>query len=361
MHFPMRKLFVGLGCLIFLLGIAGEANASAVKFTIDSPSYWVDKVEYQMDAAPFIKNGRTYIPIRYAATVCGVQSENISYDPQSQRATLVTDSGTEIGLKLGSKQIYINGIPSTTDAQPELVNGRLYVPVRHVVLVFQRKLYWDENTRSVLVDIGDYLTKAVEDLQKGSFASALEKCNQFLFISPNDSGARLVKGVAEFQLGNMQEAISSFDKAIELDPNNDLAHLSRAEARWAIYMNDKSTTAMAESESQERLKEILTDVDKSIEVSKDPMMLYCRRAGLHNYMGEFGKAIDDCNQAIALNKDYRLSYYRKATAIYFQKGQGAFEKELDRILGIFPDDQWANNCQNILKNKKKFVFDLTDW
>lgn len=361
MKLLVKNFWIGLICLILLFGLAGSAEASVVKFTIDSPQYSVDKAEYQMDAAPYIKDGRTYIPIRYVASVCGVKMDNIRYDGQTGTAALIKDDGTEITLKLGSRQIFINGVSSTTDAAPELVRGRIYVPVRHVVLVFQRKVYWDEKNRSILVDIGDYLSKAVEDLQKESYSSALEICNEFLDISPNDSGARLVKGIAQFKLKDMEGAMDSFDKAVELDPLNDLAYLSRAEARWGIYMKDKEAKALTDSESKESLDKILADVSKSIEVSKEPMLLYCRRAGLYNYLGEYAKAIADCDKAIELNPDFQLAYYRKATAIYLKNGQDSFENELDKITIKFPDDQWAASCQDILKNNKKFVFDLTDW
>lgn len=361
MNYLVKRLFIELSCLVFLFALVGVADASVVKFTIDSPNYWVDKIKYQMDAAPYIKDGRTYIPIRYVASVCGVKAENIGYDSQTGMTTLIKDDGTKVGLKLGSSQIFINGISSTTDAVPEIVKGRMYIPVRHVVLVFQHKLYWDEITRSVLVDIGDYLPKAIEYLQKESYSSALDKCNEFIYISPNDSGARLVKGIAQFKLADMPGAIDSFDKSIELDSKNDLAYLSRAEARWAIYMNDKEVKALTESESEEILNKILEDVNMSVEVSQEPKLLYCRRAGLYNYMGEYNKAITDCDKAIELDSKYRLSYYRKATAIYFKNGQNSFEDELAKIKNKFPDDQWATSCQDILKNKKHFVFDLTDW
>lgn len=361
MHYPIRKLLIGFCCLVFPFIFVGAADASVVKFTIDSPNYWVDKVEYQMDACPFIKDGRTYIPIRYVATVCGVTSDNIRYDNETRMATLIKDDGTELGLKLGSNQIFINGISSTTDAVPELVNGRIYVPVRHVVLTFQRKLYWEEKTRSVLIDIGDYLPQAVAELQQGSYRSALERANKFLDISPNDSGAMLVKGIAQFKLEDIQGAIESFNGAAKLDPANDLAWLSRAEARWELYIKDKEAQALTESEAKEKLSQILEDVNKAIEVSQEPVLLYGRRAGLYNYLGEYAKAIADCDKAIELNPDFQLAYYRKATAIYFKNGQASFEDELEKIMTKFPDDQWAASCQDILKNKKKFVFDLTDW
>lgn len=359
--YPLRNIIRGLICLCLLFGFTQAADASTVKFTVDSPSYWVDKVEYQMDAAPYIKDGRTYIPIRYVGNVCGIKDENITYDASTRTATFINDAGTEISLQLGVNKIFINGISSGTDAAPELIAGRIYVPVRYAVLAFQKKLYWDEETRSIIIDIGEYLTKAVEQLQNGSFSTALELCDNFLGISPNDSGAHLVKGISLFQLGKMPEAIASFDKSIQMDPKNYLAYLSRAEARWGVFMNDKQNAALTDAETKERLGDVLADVDKSVEVSSEPMMLYCRRAGLHNYMGNYNAAIADCNQAVELDPDYRLAYYRLATAHYFKSGEQAFTSELDKILNKFPDDEWASSCKDILKNKKKFVFDLTDW
>ncbi|HEX3010692.1 MAG TPA: copper amine oxidase N-terminal domain-containing protein, partial [Syntrophomonadaceae bacterium] len=83
MKLLVKNFWIGLICLILLFGLAGSAEASVVKFTIDSPQYSVDKAEYQMDAAPYIKDGRTYIPIRYVASVCGVKMDNIRYDGQT--------------------------------------------------------------------------------------------------------------------------------------------------------------------------------------------------------------------------------------------------------------------------------------
>ena len=255
MH-TLRNIVRGLVCLCLLFGYTQAADASTVKFTVDSPSYWVDKVEYQMDAAPYIKMAEPIYPLDMLV-MSGIKDENITYDASTQTATFINEAGTEISLQLGVNKIFINGISSGTDAAPELIVGRIYVPVRYAVLAFQKKLYWDEETRSIIIDIGDYLTKAVEQLQKGSFSTALELCDNFLSISPNDSGAHLVKGISLFQLGKMPEAVPSFDKSIQMDPSNDLAYLSRAEARWGIFMNDKQNTALTDTESKERLAPIL--------------------------------------------------------------------------------------------------------
>ncbi|MCL6560961.1 MAG: copper amine oxidase N-terminal domain-containing protein, partial [Firmicutes bacterium] len=56
----------------------GEQKATVV-FTINSTTYTVNGVEKTMDAAPYIKNDRTFIPVRYAAEACGVTADNIMY------------------------------------------------------------------------------------------------------------------------------------------------------------------------------------------------------------------------------------------------------------------------------------------
>mgnify|MGYP003729947825 CR=1 FL=1 len=44
---------------------------------------------------------------------------------------------------------------------------------------------------------------------------------------------------------------------------------------------------------------------------KEPA-LYCNRAAAYNNMNKFKEAIEDCNQALALNSSYAKAYVRRA-------------------------------------------------
>ncbi len=75
-----RKALVAVCTLFLILILPARADASAM-FTIGSSVYGMDGGEQQMDVAPYIDNGRTYLPVRYAAEACGVAPGAITWNP----------------------------------------------------------------------------------------------------------------------------------------------------------------------------------------------------------------------------------------------------------------------------------------
>ncbi|MEN6391302.1 MAG: copper amine oxidase N-terminal domain-containing protein, partial [Syntrophomonas sp.] len=80
-------------CIVFilLLGIGGENQAWATgsaTFTVGSTSYYMDGVAQNMEVAPYINNGRTYVPILYLAQALGVQTKDVVWDAGTATITL---------------------------------------------------------------------------------------------------------------------------------------------------------------------------------------------------------------------------------------------------------------------------------
>ncbi|MCL5780972.1 MAG: copper amine oxidase N-terminal domain-containing protein [Firmicutes bacterium] len=105
----------------------------SVLFNIGSSVYTVDSVTKVMDAAPYIKNGRTYVPVRYLALALGVTEENIGYE--NGVVTLVKGD-TTLKLTMGSTTLTKNDTAVTMDVAPETVNGRTMLPARFVAEAF---------------------------------------------------------------------------------------------------------------------------------------------------------------------------------------------------------------------------------
>lgn len=53
----------------------GEYKGTTVEFPIDQNYYFVNGEKYYMDTTSYISNGRTYIPIRFAAEALGFTVE----------------------------------------------------------------------------------------------------------------------------------------------------------------------------------------------------------------------------------------------------------------------------------------------
>ena len=131
----------------------GEIRATTT-FTIGSTTYTVveaaEAVEKTMDVAPYIKNGRTYLPVRFVADALGVTDENIIWDPVN--ATVTIFKGDRIAqMTIGSNVLVVNGVQLTMDAVPEIQSGRTMLPVRWMAQALGASIEWDAETQQVTV------------------------------------------------------------------------------------------------------------------------------------------------------------------------------------------------------------------
>jgi hypothetical protein len=123
-----------------------KVNAS---FRIGDLTYTVDGTALTMDAAPFIRDGRTYVPVRYVAMASGIPEKNIIYENNT-----VTIQNGEQWIKLlpGSKNMETNKGPVNMDVPALLENGRTFLPVRWVCEAFDLKVQWIDESQTVLIN-----------------------------------------------------------------------------------------------------------------------------------------------------------------------------------------------------------------
>lgn len=139
--------------------IVKVVNAKAVSatkrdssFVIGSTTYKVNGVEKTMDVAPYIKNGRTYMPVRFAALAAGVDEANIIWDGVKRTVTLMKGDRV-VQMTIGSKTMVINGVAITMDAAPEITSGRTMLPFRYVGQALGATVGWDEATKTVTMHV----------------------------------------------------------------------------------------------------------------------------------------------------------------------------------------------------------------
>jgi N-acetylmuramoyl-L-alanine amidase len=85
-------------------------------FGIDNPVMKINEREYQMDVAPFIREQRTYVPIRHAAEFLHM---DVSWDAEHRTAVLVT-----IPLHILAENDTIEGIVEVYDTTEDLLLER---------------------------------------------------------------------------------------------------------------------------------------------------------------------------------------------------------------------------------------------
>lgn len=105
-----------------------------IKLRIGSKDMVVNGEKKIIDAEPYIKNGRTMVPLRVIAESLGA---TIEWSDALKEIT-ITRKGKVIRLRIGSKEAFIKEPGQTgetkiiLEAPPEIVKGRTFVPLRFV-------------------------------------------------------------------------------------------------------------------------------------------------------------------------------------------------------------------------------------
>jgi len=125
----------------------------SVVFAIGVNKYFVDdKIEgVIMDARPFIKNGRTFVPVRYMGNALGVTNDNIAWNGDLNKAGL-RFGGNSVDMIIGVARITVNGRDRDIDVAPVLneSEGRTYLPARYIAEGLGFEVDWDEASQTVL-------------------------------------------------------------------------------------------------------------------------------------------------------------------------------------------------------------------
>ncbi|KJS01660.1 MAG: hypothetical protein VR68_04460 [Peptococcaceae bacterium BRH_c4a] len=129
-----------------------SATKRAASFVIGSTDYTVNGNTMTMDVAPFTKDGRTFLPVRYVAQALGVSDANIIWDGVNETVTLLKGDKV-VQLKIGSKTLLVNGVSITMDVSAELVSGRTMLPFRSIAQALGATVGWDEATQTVTMDL----------------------------------------------------------------------------------------------------------------------------------------------------------------------------------------------------------------
>lgn len=99
------------------------------------------------DAKPYIKNGRTLVPVRFVSEEMGAK---VTWNDRN-REVLIEKNGKKILLKIASKNVYVNGVKKVIDVPAELKNGRTMVPLRFINEAFGANVHWVDEEKKVII------------------------------------------------------------------------------------------------------------------------------------------------------------------------------------------------------------------
>lgn len=130
---------------------APDQQNKTATFVIGQSNFTLEGVEITMDVAPYIKDGRTFLPIAYVAQALGIDAANVIWDATNQTVTLMKGDKV-LQLKVGSATMLVNGAAITLDAAPEINNSRTCLPVALVAKAFGQSIAWDAATQTVTIN-----------------------------------------------------------------------------------------------------------------------------------------------------------------------------------------------------------------
>ncbi|NLN88472.1 MAG: copper amine oxidase N-terminal domain-containing protein, partial [Syntrophomonadaceae bacterium] len=119
-------------------------------FTIGSSYYTLNGSSQAMDAAPYIKNSRTYMPIRYVGYAMGLTDAQIQWY-EATRTVILTKGSTTVVLVIGSPTMFVNGQARVMDVAPEITNSRTCLPIAWVAAAFGHTAVWNGATQQVTI------------------------------------------------------------------------------------------------------------------------------------------------------------------------------------------------------------------
>jgi hypothetical protein len=152
----MKKLmYFMLSFIMFLIIPASSAYASAL-FTIGSMQYSNNQQVIQMDISPFIKDSRTFLPIRYVANALGIPNSAITYYPDGLLIIRYFNGQQNYILQfaVGDTLMVDNGANITMDVAPQITNGRMCLPIAWVAQAFNASVAWNAATQTITLDNG---------------------------------------------------------------------------------------------------------------------------------------------------------------------------------------------------------------
>ncbi|WP_025717593.1 copper amine oxidase N-terminal domain-containing protein [Paenibacillus sp. 1-18] len=130
---------------------APGATKTKATFTLGSTSYTVNGESKTADVAAYAQNGRTYLPVRYAAEALGVSPQNILFDKATSTVTLIKGN-TVAQIKLNTNLLTVNGTVIRMDVKAVTNKNRTVLPIYWVGRALDAAVNYDATAKTVTVE-----------------------------------------------------------------------------------------------------------------------------------------------------------------------------------------------------------------
>ena len=162
------------------------------------------------EVVPQIKDGRTYIPIKFMGDAFGW---NVEWDNSSKTAVL-SDSNTKIEITIGEKELKKNDEIITLDAPAMIMNDRTMLPLRSVAEAFGKEVFWDRRGFIAISDEEMFKTAyekiqintIIKDLLSGADEETMNTAEGLQWVAQNGAECKMDNnGIYTVSKNNIEE------------------------------------------------------------------------------------------------------------------------------------------------------------
>lgn len=112
-----------------------------------STTAYVGDRAYALEAAPFIDEGRTYVPLRFVSEQLNA---SVNWNPDTQEVQ-IAQNGTVVRWSVGNKQVIVDDTLAINDAPLLMKNGKAFVPVRFISEQFNTTVAYIGSSKTILI------------------------------------------------------------------------------------------------------------------------------------------------------------------------------------------------------------------
>ncbi|MDR2751035.1 MAG: S8 family serine peptidase, partial [Clostridiales bacterium] len=160
----------------------------------------VDGKEREIDpgrgTTPVIKQDRTLLPIRSVIEATG---GTVLWDEKAQMVTII-DTDTVLQMVIGSRTIQVNGVSSSIDVAPDIINDRTMLPIRAVAENLGFDVGWIDTTRMAVLT-KPYQTKRILAMLKSGASYDFSSLGAEVINEPGKPVALQFKSQSEAKNG----------------------------------------------------------------------------------------------------------------------------------------------------------------
>ncbi len=243
--------------------------SNSVVLYVGSTQAMVNNSETQVDAdsaeiKPVIKNGRTLVPVRFIAESLGA---DVGWDVKNSAVRISLD-GKEVELIIGNTSMKVEGKAVGLDAPAEIIGNRTFVPLRKLVEVLGKKVFYDRGL-IIISNTEDVFDKTSE---KGLIDTVIAQVNNLPVVGSYEKLKELLSETALHQTRfGIDDNMSVINKTVTTSADSAL----RAPAPQAGQTAYSESTANGEiNEDYSATNVQVQGVDEADVVKTDGQYIY---------------------------------------------------------------------------------------